>query len=55
VRGDGVVPLRRLVMVPNYSSIRQLEYWVRTAHESHTNPYRIRIRYGVRGVLEESG
>jgi hypothetical protein len=32
---------------PNYSSIRQLEYRVCIAHESHVNPYRIRIRYGV--------
>jgi hypothetical protein len=35
--------------------IHQLKYWMRTAHESHPHPYQIRIRYGVRNVLEESG
>jgi hypothetical protein len=29
--------------------IRQLEYRVRITRESHMHPYRIRIRYGIRG------
>jgi hypothetical protein len=37
------------------TSIHQVEYRVRTAHESHPHPYRIRIQYMVQDVLEESG